>query len=86
MALEASKLGLEESHNLDIAKLKSDRDIAQFVANNLRLQNEKLNLIIAKEATKTLSSTFVASSCSTNPSCEKAPPPSQREMRDLMSF
>jgi hypothetical protein len=28
MALEASKLGLEESHNLDIARLKSDRDIA----------------------------------------------------------
>jgi hypothetical protein len=45
MALEASKLGLEESHNLDIARLKSDRDIAQSVANELRLQNEKLNLI-----------------------------------------
>jgi hypothetical protein len=28
MALEASKLGLEECHNLDIARLKSDRDIA----------------------------------------------------------
>jgi hypothetical protein len=84
MALEASKLSLEESHNLDIAKLKSDRDLAQSIANNLRLQNEKLNLIIAKEATKTLSSTFVASSCSTNHSCGKAPPP--REMRDLMSF
>jgi hypothetical protein len=54
MALEASKLGLEESHNLDIAKLKSDCDIAQFVATNLRFQNEKLNLIIAKEETKTL--------------------------------
>jgi hypothetical protein len=83
MALEASKLGLAESHNLDIAKLKCDRDIAQSVANDLRLQNEKLNLIIAKEATKTLSSTFVASSCSTNPSCEKSP---QTEIRDLMSF
>jgi hypothetical protein len=80
MALEASKLSLEESHNLDIAKLKSDHDIAQSVANDLRLQNEKLNLIIAKKATKTLFSTFVASLCSTNPSCEKAPPP--REMRD----
>jgi hypothetical protein len=30
MALEASKLGLEKSHNLDIAKLKSDRDIVQL--------------------------------------------------------
>jgi hypothetical protein len=40
----------------------------------LRLQNEKLNLIIANEATKSLSSTFVASSCSTNPSCEKVLP------------
>jgi hypothetical protein len=29
VALETSKLCLEESHNLDIAKLKSDRDIAQ---------------------------------------------------------
>jgi hypothetical protein len=66
-------LSIEESHNLDIAKLKSNRDIAQSVANDLRLQNEKLNLIIAKEATKTLSSTFVASSCSNNPSCEKVP-------------
>jgi hypothetical protein len=84
MELEASKLGLQESHNLDIAKLKSDPDIAQSVANDLRLQNEKLNLIIAKEETNTLSSTFVVSSCSTNSSCEKAPPP--REMRDLMSF
>jgi hypothetical protein len=83
MVLEASKLSLEESHNLDIAKLKSDCDIAQSVVNDLRLQNEKLNIIIAKEATRTLSSTFVASLCSTNPSCEKAP---QREMRDSMSF
>jgi hypothetical protein len=74
MALEASKLSLEESHNLDIAKLKSDRDIAQSVANDLRLQNEKLNLIIANEATKTISSSFIRSSCSTNPSCKKAPP------------
>jgi hypothetical protein len=73
MTLEASKVSLEESHNLDIDKLKSDHDIAQSITNDLRLQNEKLNLIIAKEATKTLSSTFVASSCPTNPSCEKAP-------------
>jgi hypothetical protein len=58
---------------LDIAKLKSDHDIAQSVANELRLQNEKLNLIITNEATKSLSSTFVASSCSTNLSCEKVP-------------
>jgi hypothetical protein len=48
MALEVSKLGLKESHNLDIAKLKSDSDIAQSVANDLRLQNKKLNLIISK--------------------------------------
>jgi hypothetical protein len=40
MSLETSKLSLEESHNLDIVKLKSDRDIAQSVANELRLQNE----------------------------------------------
>jgi hypothetical protein len=33
IALEASKLGLKESHSLDIARLKSDRDIAQSVAN-----------------------------------------------------
>jgi hypothetical protein len=37
MTLEASKLGLKESHNLDIVKLKSDHDIAQSVANDLRL-------------------------------------------------
>jgi hypothetical protein len=37
MELEASKLGLEESHNFDIARLKNDRDIAQSVANELRL-------------------------------------------------
>jgi hypothetical protein len=83
VALETFKLCLVESHNLDIAKLKSDHDIAQSVANELRLQNEKLNLIIANEATKSLSSTFVASSCSTNPSCEKVPP---KGMRSLMSF
>jgi hypothetical protein len=35
MALEKSKLGLEESDNLDITKLKSDCDIAQSVANDL---------------------------------------------------
>jgi hypothetical protein len=74
MALEASKLGLEESYNLDIARLKNDRDVAQSIANELRLQNEKLNLIIAKEATKSSSSTFVASSCHTNPLFEKDSP------------
>jgi hypothetical protein len=83
MALETSKLSLEESQNLDIAKLKSDHDIAQSVANDLRLQNRKINLIIANEATKSLSSTFVASSCSTNPLVRKF---SQREMRNLMRF
>jgi hypothetical protein len=83
MALEASKLGLEESHNLDIARLKSDRDIAQSVAKELRLQNEKLNLIIAKEATKFPSSTFVASTCHTNPLYEKDPP---MVTQGLMSF
>jgi hypothetical protein len=61
MALQASKLSLKESHNLDIVKLKNDHDIAQSVANDLRLQNEKLNLIIANEATKTISSSFIAS-------------------------
>jgi hypothetical protein len=85
MTLEASKLGLEESHNLDIARLKSDCDIAQSVANELRLQNEKLNLIFAKEATKTLSSTFVAISCSTNPICEKAPPKGNERHDELLS-
>jgi hypothetical protein len=85
MALEASKLSLEESHNLDIAKLKSDCDIAQSVANDLRLQNEELNLIIAKEATKTLSSTFVASSCSTNRSCEKAPQKGNERLDELLN-
>jgi hypothetical protein len=43
VALETSKLCLVESHNLVIAKLKSDRDITQSVAIELRLQNEKLN-------------------------------------------
>jgi hypothetical protein len=85
MALEASKTGVEESHNLDIAKLKSDRDIAQSVANDLRLQNEKLNLIIAKEATKTLSSTFVASSCFTNPLYEKDPAKGNERLDELLS-
>jgi hypothetical protein len=85
MALEASKLSLEESHNLDIAKLKNDHDIAQFVANDLRLQNEKLNLIIANEATKTISSTFVANSCSTNPSCEKAPLEGNERLDELLN-
>jgi hypothetical protein len=85
MALEASKLALEESHNLDIARLKSDRDIGQSVANELRLQNEKLNLIIAKEATKFPSSTFVASSCHTNPLYEKDPPKEDERLDELLS-
>jgi hypothetical protein len=85
MTLEASKLGLEESHNLDIAKLKSDRDVAQSVANDLMLQNEKINLIIAKEAIKTLSSNFVASLCSTNPICDKAPPKGNERLDEILS-
>jgi hypothetical protein len=85
MALEASKLGLEESHNSDIARLKSDRDIAQSVANELRLQNEKLNLIISKEATKFPSSTFIASSCHTNPLYEKDPPNGDKRLDELLS-
>jgi hypothetical protein len=85
MALEASKSGLEESHYLDIAKLKSDRDIAQFVANDLRLQNDRLNLIIAKEATKTISSTFVASSCYTNPTSEQAPSKGDKRLDELLN-
>jgi hypothetical protein len=84
MALEACKLGLEESHNLDIARLKSDRDISQFVANELRLQNEKLNLIIAKEATKFPSSTFVASTWHTNPLYEKDPPNGDTRLDELL--
>jgi hypothetical protein len=85
MALESSKLGLEESHNLDIARLKSDRDIAQSIANELRLQNEKLNLIIAKEATKFPSSTFVASTFHTNPLYEKDPPNGDTRLDELLS-
>jgi hypothetical protein len=85
MALEASKLGLEESHNLDIARLKSDRDIAQSVANELRLQNKKLNLIIAKEATKFPSSTFVASTCYTNPLYGKDSPKGDTRLDELLS-
>jgi hypothetical protein len=85
MALEESKLGLEESHNLDIAKLKSDCDITQSVANELRLQNEKLNLIIAQEATKFPSSTFVANSCHTNPLYEKDPPKGDKRLDELLS-
>jgi hypothetical protein len=49
------------------------------------LQNEKLNLIIANEATKTISSTFVASSCSTNPSCEKVPPKGNERLDELLN-
>jgi hypothetical protein len=85
MALEASKLGLEESHNLDIARLKSDHDIAQSVANELRLQNEKLNLIISKEATKFPSSTFIASSCHTNPLYEKDPSNEDKRLDELLN-
>jgi hypothetical protein len=85
MALDVSKLSLEESHNLDIAKLKNDHDIAQYVANDLRLQNVKLNFIIANEATKTISSTFFASSCSTNPSCEKVPPKGNERLDELLN-
>jgi hypothetical protein len=85
MAFEASKLGLEVSHNLDIARLKSDRDIAQSVANELRLQNEKLNLIIAKEATKFPSRTFVASTCHTNPLYEKDPPNGDTRLDELLN-
>jgi hypothetical protein len=70
---------------VDIAKLKSDRDIAQSVANNLRLQNEKLNLIIAKEATKTLSSTFVASSCSNNPTSEQEPSKGDKRLYEILN-
>jgi hypothetical protein len=85
MALETSKLSLEESHNLDIAKLKNNRDIAQSVANDLRLQNEKLYLIISNKVTKYLSSTFVASSCSTNPSCEKVPPKGNEKLDEILN-
>jgi hypothetical protein len=49
------------------------------------LQNEKLNLTIAKEATKTLSCTFVASSCSTNSSCEKAPPKGNERLDEVLN-
>jgi hypothetical protein len=85
MALEASKLGLEESYNLDIARLKNDRDIAQSVANELRLQNEKLNAMIAKEATKLSSSTFVASTCYSNPLYEKDAPKGDTRLDELLS-
>jgi hypothetical protein len=49
------------------------------------LQNEKLNLIIANEATKTISSTFVASSCCTNPSCEKVPLKGNERLDELLN-
>jgi hypothetical protein len=49
------------------------------------LQNEKLNLIIAKEATNFPSSTFVASSCHTNPLYEKDPPKGDERLDELMS-
>jgi hypothetical protein len=85
MAVETSKLGLEESQNLDIARLKSDHDIAQSVANELRLQNDKLNLMIAKEATKFPSSTSIASSCHTNPLYEKDSPNGDKRLDELLS-
>jgi hypothetical protein len=78
-------LGLKESHNLDIARLKSDRDIDQSVVNELRLQNEKINLIIAKEATKFPSSTFIASTCHTNPLYEKDFPNGDTRLDELLS-
>jgi hypothetical protein len=85
MALEASKLSFKKSHNLDIDRLKSDRDIAQSISNELRFQNEKLNLIIAKEETKFPSSTFVASSCYTNPLYEKDPSKGYERLDELLS-
>jgi hypothetical protein len=44
MPLEASKLGLEESHNLYIARLKSDRDIAKPLLMNLGCKMRNLIL------------------------------------------
>jgi hypothetical protein len=85
MALDASKLGLEESHNSDIVRLKTDRGIAQSIANELRLQNEKLNLIIAKEATKFPSSTSVGISCHTNPLYEKDHPKEDERLDELLN-
>jgi hypothetical protein len=49
------------------------------------LQNEKLNLIIAKEPTKFPSSTFIASSCHTNPLYEKDSPNGDKRLNELLS-
>jgi hypothetical protein len=70
---------------LDIARLKSDHDIAPSIANEHRLQNKKINLIIAKEATKFPSSTFVGSSCHTNPLYEKDLPKGDERLDGLLS-
>jgi hypothetical protein len=60
-------------------------DIAQSIANELRLQNEKLNLIISQEATKFPSTTFVASSCHINPLYEKDPLKGDASLDELLS-
>jgi hypothetical protein len=49
------------------------------------LQNEKLNLIITKEATKFPSSTFVASTCYTKPLYEKDSPKGDIRLDELLS-
>jgi hypothetical protein len=49
------------------------------------LHNEKLNLIISKEVTKISSTTFVASSCSTNPTCEQASPNGDKRLDELLN-
>src|SRR6266699_680389 len=85
LAIEVSNIKLEESHKLEMVKLVSDRDVAQSVANDLRLQNEKLNQIITKSATKFSSSTIVSTSCSTNPSCEKAPSTQDKILDELLN-
>jgi hypothetical protein len=60
-------------------------NIAQSIANELRLQNEKLNLIIAEEATKFPPSTFIASTCHTNPVYEKDPLNGDKRLDELLS-
>ena len=85
LAIEVSNLKLEESHKIEMDRLISDRDVAQSVANDLRLQNEKLNQIITKSATKFSSSTIVSTSCSTNPSCEKAPSTQDKILDELLN-
>jgi hypothetical protein len=49
------------------------------------LQNKKLNLIIAKEATKFPSSNFDASTCHTNPLFEKDSPNGDTRLDELLS-